>query len=173
MNVFAYCDQRYEQATAQASGVKPFTCPPLNADSLLAVCKDRIESARLVYFNFHAVPAQNVWISVSGDVAMNEDALQQLKLSGCVLYLVNCYAGGGLLEALKARQPRAIVGGYGENLGGVNKMGGADLLGLWFRRSLALGLPVRTALDAAKARLMIGAQTASIKDALRFEVLYG
>jgi hypothetical protein len=103
---------------------------------------------------------------------MTEAALEQLDLHGAVVFMVNCYAGGGLLAALQVAQPKAIIGGFGENLGGVERLAGADLLGLWVRRGLAAGLTAEAALLLAKARLSIGAQTDSVKDALQFELLY-
>jgi hypothetical protein len=85
--------------------------------------------------------------------------------------MLNCYQGGGMLDALKETKPKAIVGGGGENLGGRGRAVGTDILAMWFRRWRSIGLTVEAALKLAKFRLAIGAQTASVKDAQQFEVI--
>jgi len=174
MQVVAYCDERYRSATAQAAGPGALvsTSPPLLDDGFSgSYLAGRLCLADLVYLNFHVLPGQEAWINTQGDVALSARTLRALDLRRAVVYMVNCYAGGGMLEALRAAHPRAIVGGEGENLGGVSELAGADLLGLWFRRGLGLGLPPARALGMAKLRLRVSAQTASIKDALAFKQL--
>ncbi len=172
MKVFAYCDQRYVQATREASGVEPFTSPPVETTTFEATCGDALRAAELVYFNLHAGPGNHFWANMNGTIALDEATVMRLDLRGKIVFMVNCFAGGAMLVPLSRRGPRAIVGGFGENLGGVSRLAGADLLGLWFRRALNLGFSIPLALSSAKTRLMVGAQTASVKDALGFEILY-
>lgn len=173
MKIAAYCDVRYEQATRAASGgaALVITCPPVFGADLPQYAA-AFAQADLIYFNLHAAPDHEAWYITSGQQAVTDLELRALDVTRAVVFMVNCYAGGGMLDALKAMQPRAIVGGFGENEGGRNLLTGADLLGLWFRRALGLGLTPLAALTMAKARLTIGAQTDSVKDALQFEVLY-
>jgi hypothetical protein len=173
MNIVAYCDQRYAQATRNACGSNAtvLTCPPVYGEHL-AQYATLFEQADLIYFNLHAAPNDAHWYISDGSLAANADQISTLNMSNAVVYMINCYAGGAVLETLKRSNPRAIIGGYGENLGSTEKLAGADLLGLWLRRGLAFGLTPRSALAAAKARLVLGAQTNSVKDALAFEVLY-
>lgn len=173
MNIVSYCDKRYEQATARAVGqsARRLTCPPSYGPSLSQYAT-MFAAADLIYLNLHGAPDRRAWYTTSGAIAVTAEEWQVLSIGRAVVYLVNCYAGGGMLDVLKAQQPRAIVGGCGENLGALGALAGADLLGLWFRRWLQRGANPRIALRLAKARLSLGAQTASVKDALAFEVLY-
>lgn len=170
MHILAYCDERYVETTREVAGksARVFVSPPLTEDAFPVAA---LVSADLIVFNFHAQPGLEAWINTQGDVALSADKLRDLQLPRAVIFMVNCYAGGGMLDALKATHPRAIVGGEGENFGGVSQVAGADLLGLWFRRSLEIGLSHQAALDAAKLRLKLAPQTASVKDALEFKIL--
>ena len=170
MRVLAYCDARYEGATRQAAGgsARLVVAPPARVADWLML---RPETFGLLYFNFHAVPGMAAWLTTTGDTALTAADLAGLDLSRAVVYMVNCYAGGGMLDALRACKPRAIIGGEGENLGALRGLAGADLLGQWVRRALAVGLSPRAALGVAKLRLQAGAKTASAKDALDFRVL--
>lgn len=172
MRVFAYTDARYLEATRQAVGpaAQLLVSPPVR-DLDIREMPLALFQVDLVYFNFHAMPGQEAWLNTEGDVALSAETLRHFDLRRAVVFMVNCYAGGGMLAALKATQPRAIVGGEGENLGGRSRLAGADLLGLWFRRALEMGLPPDKALKLGKARLRVGARTASVRDALEFKLL--
>jgi hypothetical protein len=177
MRIFAYCDKRYEQATRKAvgGGAKVVTCPPFTADSIArhaGAFNEEIGAAELVYLNLHAMPGRAEWFTTDGLAALYAETLSGFDLHRAIVFMVNCYAGGGMLDALKATKPRAIIGGDGENLGALNALAGADVLGLWFRRGLQLGLGVRQALALGKARLGLTPKTRSVKDALQFEVLH-
>lgn len=172
MRVAAYCDARYLRATQQAAGpgAVVFASPPVT-DAHAPAFVGTLQYADMVYFNFHAAPGQSAWLNVDGGLALSADTLRDFDLSRGVVFMVNCYAGGGMLAALRATHPRAIIGGDGENLGALDRLAGADLLGLWVRRALTLGLPPRAALGVAKQRLRLGPQTASVRDALEFKIL--
>jgi hypothetical protein len=172
MNIVAYCEQRYEQATRQAVGKSAMvlTCTPVFGEMLTQYATE-FAAADLVYFNLHGVPGVTQWYISEGHVAVNAEQLMKLDLQRAVVFMVNCYAGGGLLDVLKAMKPRAIIGGYGENRGGVEQMAGADVLGLWVRRGLEMGMSAPQALLMGKARLTLMPRTVSVKDALQFEVL--
>jgi hypothetical protein len=174
MRVLAYCDARYQAAVRQMAGpgATMLVSPPLR-DEDLAMFAGAFAAADLILFNFHALPGADAWLNTTGDVALSAATVRRVALRRAVIFMVNCNAGGGVLEALKSCRPRAIIGGQGENLGALTMLAGADLLGLWLRRALQWGLPPRAALGLAKTRLRAGLQTASIRDALNFEVLYG
>lgn len=173
MKIVAYCDRRYEVATRAAvgAGALVLTCPPVYGVDLLRHA-EAFAQADLIYFNLHGVPGRPVWYTSDRQVALTADQLRALDLAQATIYLVNCYAGGGLLDVLKELNPRAVIGGFGQNLGGLERLAGADLLGLWFRRWLNVGLAPALALTAAKTRLRLSAQMPSVMDALQFEVLY-
>jgi len=170
MRILAYCDARYERATRAAvgGGADLVVAPPGAAADWLML---RPTAADLLYFNFHAVPGLEAWITTAGATALTADDVAGLDLRRAVIFMVNCYSGGGMLEALRARGPRAIIGGEGENLGALAGLAGADLLGQWVRRALQLGAGPAAALAIAKARLAAGARTPSVRDALAFKVL--
>lgn len=173
MNIVAYCDRRYEAATRQAVGnaARVITCPPIYGETLTQYAAE-FAAAHLVYFNLHGIPGGLRWYTTDLQAALSADDLRALDLRQAVVFMVNCYAGGGLLDVLKAQQPRAIIGGHGENRGGVEKMAGADVLGMWVRFGLEHGLDARRSLMVAKARLALMPRTPSVQDALQFEVLY-
>ena len=173
MRIFAYCDQRYAIATRKAvgSGARLVTSPLLQ-DEDARDWAQLAQEADLIYFNLHADPYRSEWFTTDGTIALRHETLRRMDFRRGIVFMVNCYAGGGMLDALKATQPRAIVGGYGENLGGQDRLAGADVLGLWFRRGLQWRLGYRAALALGKARLRFMPRTPSVRDALQFEVLY-
>ena len=173
MRVLAYCDQSFEIVTRKVAGgdALVITCPPTFGAEFVARSKQVIEAADLIIFNFDAVPNRTAWYLQNGEQVITADQLNGLDLSRAVIFLMNCYQGGAVLDTLKAMKPRAIIGGAGENLGGRTKPVGTDIMALWFRRWLFVGLSPARALEMAKARLKIGAQTASVKDAQKFEVI--
>ena len=172
MRIVAYCDARYEQVTRQAVGKDAVVLisPPL-VDASVLLHRSEFERAGLVYFNFHADPFGDMWLNTDAGVALSADTVKQMNLSRVTVFMVNCYAGGAMLEALRFAGAWAIVGGRGENLGGVKLLGGADVLGLWCRRGMQIGLGARPALALAKARLRLMPQTKSVKDARAFDIL--
>lgn len=172
--IFAYCDVRYVTATRKAAGgeASVFACPPQLGGMTLDAFAHRIEQSDLVLFNLHADPNIGYWFSSNGEAALTQAHLARCNLRAAVVFMINCHAGGSMLDALKAARPRAIIGGQGENFGAQTLLAGADTLALWFRRGVQLGLNHRSALRLAQTRLRLGAQTRSVKDALRFEVLY-
>jgi hypothetical protein len=182
VRIFAYCDQRYAIATRKAvgSGARLVTSPPLQ-DEDARDWAQLAQEADLIYFNLHAALYRSEWFTTpdpsgrgqaDGTIALRHETLRRMDFRRGIVFMVNCYAGGAMLDALEATQPRAIVGGYGENLGGQDRLAGADMLGLWFRRGLQWRLGYRAALALGKARLRFMPRTPSVKDALQFEVLY-
>lgn len=174
MNVLAYCDERYLEVTRRVVGrgaVVVASPPAGDPDWRTPAGRAMLTESDMILFNFHAMPGVDAWLNTRGDVALMADSLAALDLSRSVVFLVNCYGGGGMLPALKATGARLIVGGEGENFGGVSRLGGADLLAQRFVSYMRLGAPPRLALMAAKAALRLGAQTRSVKDALAFKVL--
>jgi hypothetical protein len=153
------------------SGARLVTSPLLQDEDALAWTQ-QAQEADLIYFNLHADPFRAEWFAADGTIALRRETLRRMDFRRAIIFMVNCYAGGALLDALKATQPRAIIGGYGENEGALDRLAGADVLGLWFRRGLQIGLKPRAALALAKMRLRIMPQLPSVRDALQFEVLY-
>lgn len=173
MRVFAYCDQSFEIATRQSAGSRAtvVTCPPTYGAELIDRYKTAIEAADLIIFNFDSVPGHMVWYLQNGSQVIDSTQLSQLNLINAIVFMLNCYRGGGMLAALKSTRPKLIIGGAGKNLGGKTKAVGTDILAMWFRRLLSWGVNPQIALALAKGRLRIGAQTASVQDAQNFGVI--
>lgn len=175
VNIIAYCDERFEQATQEAVGRDAFVLvsPPVTDENVRALAR-QFARADVVWFDFHMPSADlQFWVNGGGQVALSPETLSAFDLSRAVVFVVNCYHGGDvMLAALRATKARAIVGGEGENFAGTNHMAGADILGREFLRSLSV-MPQTptTALRFAKLRLTAMAQTQSIRDALEFKIL--
>lgn len=174
MNVIAYCDEQFERATREAVGKDALVLvsPPLRDDNIRALSK-QFACADVIWFDFHMPsPGMQFWVNSEGHLALSPETLRAFNLSRAVVFVVNCYHGGDvMLNALRAAQPRAIIGGEDENFAGTKRMAGADILGREFLRALNFVMTPTTALRWAKLRLRTMAQTPSIRDALRFKIL--
>ena len=174
MRVFAYCAKDYEQATRRAAGVPPVCCPPVWADTLnLSLLEDN----DLLFFNLHSLAGVPAFLgSKNGPpIALRATQLAEVDLGGAVVFAENCFLGDRehpMRDALLAAGASAVIAGAGLNYGSTGKgLKGADLLGLWVRRGLQVGLSAALALSAAKVRLRLAAlRSAAARDALEFQM---
>ena len=157
MRTFAYCAASYADSARRASGVEPVTCPPVNAKTFDPRWP---EGHRFVYFDLHGLEGKDYWFEMVKEpepmriVAMTAALLSKCYLDGAVVFAANCYLankGSSMMTALFDAGARCVVGGDGENWAGNTwQLYGADLLGMWFRRWLRLGLSPTKALALAK-----------------------
>ena len=153
MRTFACCAASFAEATQKAAGVRPVTSPPLRAGMFDARW---LEGWDFLYFDLHGQPGQPFWMGDDGIIALTAELVQEANLGGAVVFAASCYLGdedSPMLEALLEAGASYVVGGEGPNLAGQRSVMGASLLGLWFRRWLAIGLGPVTALQLAKARV--------------------
>lgn len=153
----------------RAAGAVPCTCPPVLLESFdLAWLSGR----DLLYFNLDGAPGSPYWYGDDYRPALSAAQLEQADLSGAVVFVANCFLPESpMLEVLLKAGAGVVVGGGGKNFSRSGRVGGADLLGLWFRRGLAWGLRPEMALWLARMRLRtIRHKDHPIEDALKFEL---
>lgn len=155
MQVFAYCAEQFEKSTSKAAGVKPITCPPVNATSFQPAW---LEGKRLLYFDLHTGrPGADYWLGDFGVIALTAQQVREADLGDAVVFALNCYLADSdspMLDALLDAGASLVIGGDGQNWAGARRnLYGAALLGLWFRRLFLAGMNPLKALAWAKKRL--------------------
>ena len=178
MKVFAYCCASFEDITKRAAGVAPLCSPPFTVYNLdLAL----LENHDLLWFDLHGAPGESYWLGDDRTLAMTATELRKANLDGAVVFALNCYLAdedSPMMDALLDAGARYIIGGDGKNWAGSKRaLMGAGLLGLWFRRLLAWGIPPLKALSLAKKRVewsMIdkAGKRLAAKDTLQFRAYY-
>lgn len=173
MRVAAYCAHSFRKATKKGAGVRPYTCPPLSAEFFSGTL---VEGCDLIWFDLHGRAGASAWYGDRHIVALTADKVRSFRLGGAVVFAANCHLAdedSPMLDALLDAGASYVIAGAGSNWGGVERMTGTSLLGLWFRRYLAMGLPVLKALALAKrtARLL-SRDSAVLRDTLAFRAHY-
>lgn len=174
MKAWAYCAKPYLEATRRAAGVEPLVCPPVVAETLDLA---HLEGNDLIFLNLHALPEGHALLGsrYGPPVALRVRQLDSVDLGGAVVFAECCYLGDEyhpMRHALLRAGASAVIAGPGPNFGSrTANLKSADLLGLWFRRGLTIGLPPKRALRMARARLRFAAlRSPSAGDALGFRV---
>ena len=177
MRVFAYCCASFEDVTRKAAGVAPLCSPPVTATS---VDLHDLEECDLIYFDLHGHPLQPFWWGDGRTVALTAQQIREVNLNGAIVFALTCYLAdedSPMLDALLDAGARYVIGGDGKNWAGQRSLFGAGLLGLWFRRLLAWGIPPLKALAWAKKRVEWGmidkaSKRLAAKDTLQFRAYY-
>jgi len=168
MKVLAVCAKSFERSVRKAAGVKPVTSPPL---TLAEFPKGLLDGYDFYYFKLHGLADQPFWYGDDFITAMATDTIVDARMSGAVVFVANCYLPESpMLWALLRAGARAVIGGPGENYARPNRVDGADLLGLWLRAGLLLGLSVEKAYRAAMLRVKAMKPGRAKSDTLAFRV---
>jgi hypothetical protein len=178
VKVFAYCAANYTEATRRAAGVEPLVCPPVTAETLDL---RQLEGNDFIFINLHSLPGAYALLGTQTGppIALRAEQLQGVDLGGSVVFSEACFMGDEqhpMRKAFLDAGASAVVAGPGENAGatndGVSKYGlkGADVLGLWLRRGLFLGLSPLLAFKLARQRVRLAAlRSQSAYDAMGFK----
>jgi hypothetical protein len=160
--------------------VEPLLSPPWTSASLVP---QRLAGADLLYVKLHGLPGQPFWYGDDLITALSARMVRETDLAGTTVFVANCHlfeqrADGiqpsPMLDALRAGGARAVVGGPGENYARSSAVHGADLLGCYFRRALALRLLPRLAFRIARAALALTRhQDLATADTLAFRCFEG
>jgi len=188
VRVWAYCCQSFEKTTRRAAGVKPLTCPPVDAGSFDPQWLEGPEpgiSWDLIYLDLHGQPSDTAWYGDDWLPALTEEQVRSLDLGGAVVFAINCYLTDNdspMMDALLDAGARYVIGGPGLNYGGAESMIGASKLGQRFRqlygilrdplRALAIAkMAVRTqgSISSAVGRARIEEAN---EDTLEFQAFY-
>jgi hypothetical protein len=168
VRVFAYCLASTAGSVRRMAGVEPATAPPLVDHRFRPAW---LEYRDLVFFKLHGAPGDPLWRGDDLQPALSTGTLVQAKLKGALVFASSCWLPESpMLAALFEAGAAGVVGGRGTNYGGTATMAGADLLGLYWRWGLQLGLSPATALTAAKGRLQLKWPTVARKDTMAFEL---
>lgn len=171
MRVLAYCANAYAMTTRRAAGTDPLRCPPVTAQTLDL---GMLEGNDLVYLALHALPDTPALLGTETGppVALYAHQLEGVNLGAAAVFVESCYLGDPvhpMRAALLKAGASVVVAGPGRNYIRRDRVIGADLLGLWFRRGLGRGLSVDKALRLAKWRVWVSAMVSpAARDALEF-----
>jgi len=177
MRTFAYCAASFEDITRKAADVSPLCSPPTSVYNFdLAL----LENQDVLFFDLHGLPGESFWLGDDHVLAMTATELRKADLTSAVVFALNCYladSNAPMLDTLLDAGARYVVGGDGKNWAGKKReIMGAGLLGLWFRRLLAWGVPPLRALAWAKQRVRLSAlkrgKQLAAKDTLQFRAYY-
>lgn len=167
MNVFAYCAASFARSVRRAAGVEPLLCPPARFDQIDPTW---LEGFDLLYFKLHGLPSQPFWYGDGWQTALSDDVIRAANLSGAVVFVANCWLPESpMLQALLDAGARAVIGGSGPNYARLAGIDGADLLGLWFRMGMQVGMSVQFAFRFAQHRLRLKRGPAA-EDTLGFQL---
>ena len=176
MKVFAYCDQRYEEATRKVvgKGATVLTSPPIFAGDFNP---EWWQGARFIYLDLHGF-ASGVYL-YSGETgqwaALSLRTVGMSRLVGAVIFVTTCYLPQTpFLPALLAAGAEAVIAGDGENWANRETPAGAQALAARVLGELRRNAPVEQAVEAAKARLRFSwtalRYPAATQDARRFKI---
>lgn len=174
MKVFAYCANSFGRSIKRVAGTSPLLSPPHTIDTFHPAL---IEGYDLLYFKLHGLPNESYWYGDNWTTALSAEQLKAADLKETIVFVSNCWLldnnnkPGPMLQALA--HAKAVIGGPGENYALPNKIGGVDLLGLYIRVFLQLGLNAKLALQLAQWRLEIKRPTKITTDTLAFKLFTG
>jgi len=167
MYSFGFVDKRYARAAKTVVGDGPvITAPWFNMTTLELTWHE----ADFIYLDLHGRPDQPKWLFADGKRVISYQQIQMLP-KGKVIFATTCYLPGtALYDSL--RWGNVLVSGAGENYGSADeRVIGAQLLALWFRRMLQLGMSPDSALRCAKARVALTSLfRRGDRDALKFSI---
>jgi len=185
MNAFAYCAASFAPRLARLAGVRPHTCPPLTDETF---DPSLLQGQDFVWFKLHGRRNERYWYGDNWTTALSADRLAPADgtvgpdLRGAVVFVSNCWlyhgpAGreipGPMMIALAEARASAIIGGAGLNYARTDRIAGTDLLGLYVRYFLKLGLSARRAFRFAQLRLALARPGLVTDDTRGFRVWMG
>ena len=156
MRVHALCAASFAESVRRAAGADPALSPPVILDNFDPAS---IEGYDLLYVKLHGLPNHPRWYGDDWQPAVDANQVASANLSGTVVFVASCHlytvrnhqvVPGPMLRALFETSARAIVGGPNSNEATRDRVAGADLLGMYLRRFLALHLPPPTAFTLAR-----------------------
>lgn len=180
MNVFAYCDKRYVEATYQTVGwtADVITSPPVFVSSFQP---EWLEEADFIYIDLHG-QIGSVYL-YSGPqqqwAALSLEAVRQAKLqNGPTVFFTTCYLPQTqFVTAFLEAGAKVVIGGDGENFGGKRRISGAQVLAQCYIQAMieTPDAPAETLLERAKSRfgkqvLQVFLNPTDTKDALEFKL---
>jgi hypothetical protein len=146
---FALCAASLKQSAAAVAGVQPLTSPPLTMPAFQASC---LEGNSLLFFKLHGAPGASFWYGDGGQITCSAEQIRSARLDGALVFAANCWGGkdSPMVQALIAAGAACVVTGEGINYAGINRVDGADVIGIVWRALLELGTPAGFALTLAK-----------------------
>lgn len=146
---FAFCAETFRQSAAVVAGIEPVTSPPI---VLGTFDPHALEGRRLLVFKLHGAPGASFWYGDGGQVACSAEQIRSVRLDGALVFAANCWGGAGspMVQALMIAGAACVVTGEGINYAGIDRVDGADVIGIVWRALLELGTPAGFALTLAK-----------------------
>ena len=168
LRVFAYGLASAVRSVQRMAGVRPATSPPISSGTFRP---GWLEYRDLIMLKLHGEQGTSFWWG-DDTAALSMAELQDVDLGGAIVFAENCWLPESpMLKALLEAGASAVVGGSGVNYGGTHTMAGADVLGLYFRRALQIGIKdPQNALAYAKLRLRLKWRTLATRDTLDFQL---
>jgi len=168
VKTFAYCAASFEKSVRRAAGVTPLLSPPVSFQGFLP---EWLEGYDLLYFKLHGFPDQAYWYGDDWITAMSEELVRQSDLRETIVFVANCYLPESpMLKALLYAGAKAVIGGAGVNYARSKQVDGADLLGLYLRFFMQVGLSASNSLTLAKNRIRIKRKSMVKSDTLDFKI---
>lgn len=173
MRIFAYCTLPSKNAVREATGIEPYTSPPLTVQLF-----DPIHlMADVIYIRLHGLPLiPTRWFGEDDDhnliAALGQEHIRQVRLPSSVVILANCYgADSPMIKDFYDSGASAVIAGHGLNYAARNQVVGADKLAREVIEHLKRGDHIEQALGRAKMSLRLTAFRFSDRDALEFKIM--
>lgn len=165
MYSFGLVDRRYGDVSRRVVGGTVIVVPGFDLYTLELTWQE----ADFIYIDLHGRPDQPKWLFADGKRVIGYQQIQNYA-RGKVIFATTCYLPGtAWYDTL--RDGNVLVSGRGKNYGSDGERAiGAQLLALWFRRMLELGMSPESALRCAKFRVVLTSWRRADRDALSFEI---
>jgi len=176
MNTLAYCAASFARRMERLAGATPLTCPPLTDETF---DPSLLQGRDFVWFKLHGRRNERYWYGDNWTTALSADRIASADLRGAVVFVSNCwlYQGhtgrevpGPMMIALIQAGAKAVIGGGGPNYARDDRVAGSDLLGLYVRFFLNLGLSAKRAFNGAQIRLAIARRDILTADTRTFRL---
>jgi hypothetical protein len=173
VNTFAYCCASFGRRLGRLARTSPILSPPVTAETFDL---ELLAGRDLVWFKLHGREGERYWYGDNWTTALSARRVASARLAGAVVFVSNCWLcdqqglPSPMLIALARANARAIIGGAGTNYALENRIGGTDLLGLYFRFFREIGFSVRRAFRFAQARLRLHRPRLVAEDTLAFRL---
>ena len=169
MNVFAYGLASARGSIRKMIGSDHIeTSPPVASHSFEVRWTDHLD---VLFIKLHGEEGSPRWFDDFYNPALNVNHVRQMRLKGTVVFVSNCWLPESpFLEALLAAGAKAVIGGSGVNYGGIDDMGGADLLGAYWLKAYEKGASPKAALRIAKVVLLMMSPIFKTSDARQFQI---
>lgn len=143
-----YCAASWSASTWITTGVKPLTCPPLDATSINPL--DLV--ARIIYIRLHGISGQPYLYGDGLITALTAKQVAALNLAGALVFLEGCHSQT-MAQAFLAAGAASVTGCEAATFGRRLLLGPSSVVGRAWLRAVQAGKSAQDGLKNGLARV--------------------